>query len=185
MKIDTSIETTLVSWIATALPDMTAVILDRQSTGAVRPDLPYAVITINPPIHEGPPCLIYSGIDDYFLEFHKRFAVGVKIIAESGHLQYMEDLKNSLWKESVKMLFRASEIGFQTFPGPANDLTELLDTEFEFVVQQDFQFGYKETVDCDIVSIDRISGDVTVSLPDGTDITAEFDVRGDDYTEPE
>lgn len=170
-RLNSAIETAIFNWIDGATSTAVTTIWDKQSRN--RPSLPYITLNISTgPILEGTPHLAYDDTDDYNHQFKKKFTLSVNSYAANNHLGLIEDIGNSMYFESNKVNFRAANLQVRS-QSDIRELSELLDTKYEFRAGIDFFCSYGEDVSETIGYINQvtysgtltneISGTVTIS----------------------
>ena len=173
-RIGTAIETCLWTWVDGATSTAVTTVWDKQSTK--RPNLPYVTLNIiDGPRREGTPALAYSDGNDYNIQFKKAFTLSVNVFAQSNHLALMDDICNSMFLESNRAAFRAADVQVREH-ADVIELSELLDTQFEFRCQCDFFCAYSEDVTDTIGYINEISYSATFTHEDSSTytVTASF-----------
>lgn len=152
---------------------MLTVIWDKQSTqdsiNAVLPALPFATMNINKiPNKEGKPTIanIRSG-DDYKYHFNKKLSLSVNIYADDMYLKYMETLTNNLEIENKLDILSAEGISVLSYSDP-NDISELLESKYEFRCQVDIVmlYGHEVIETTGYIDTVEVDGDI-----DGVQVT--------------
>lgn len=168
-RLNSTVEAAIQSWIDGATPSNCTVVWDKQ--GRDRPSLPYVTLNVAAgPVLEGTPSLTYDDNDNYLHEFKKRFLLSVNIYARDNHLGLIEDIANSMYFESNKAIFRAAYLQVRTHTD-IQDLSQLLDTKYEFRANVDFNCSYGESVTEEIGYIDTISYSSTFTTANSGIIT--------------
>ena len=156
-RLNSTYETAIITWIAGNITDITAtkVVWDKQA--APRPALPYVTVNIMPPVDETGmiPESGYTATDVWTMTHRFRIGVSINIIANENYLAKMQQLIISLDKDSVRTALKAAGLYFR-YAEDSVDLTELLDSGYEFRIQKDFVFGYVATTTEAINEIRRI-----------------------------
>lgn len=149
------------------------IIWDKQTTqdpiGAVLPDLPFATMNISKiPTKVGTPTQrnIRSG-DDYKYRFNKELTLTVNIYADDMYLKYLEQLLNCLEIETKLDILSAEGISVLGYSDP-NDISELLESKYEFRCQVDIQilYGYEVIDTTGYIDTVEVDGDI-----DGVEVT--------------
>jgi len=168
MRFDVTIENAIYDWVKMIHPS-TLVIWDKQD--ANRPTTDYILLNIitagnmeaksklsNNPITSG-------GIT---LQSFETMTVSINVFAQEGYLETMASLQRSTDFDEVKQYLRSQGLNIRSY-GNIIDLTELVDTGYEFRCQCDFRFAYSKLTEIVVNPVSRIAGTVN-------DITFDVEV---------
>jgi len=142
-RLNSTFENALIAWVYGSVTGLTAAVWDKQDD-APRPALPYATLNLLPPIKENGAQTetIRTSTKDTFTAIHRyKMNVSVNIISNGDYFLKMQKLEQSLDKAAVLSALKTAGLYFRGMSG-AIDLTALLDTSYEFRVQQDFEFAF-------------------------------------------
>ena len=138
-RLNATIENAIIAWISNAT-GLTAV-WDKQR--APRPTLPYALVNLLPPQEEvGMIAERKRSSEDNFTVFYRfLLPVSVNIIGNANYFTMANELVISLQDDTVREDLKTAGLYIRNF-SEARDLTALLDSDYEFRVQRDFNFGF-------------------------------------------
>lgn len=149
------------------------IIWDKQTTqspiNAPLPALPFATMNISKiPTKVGTPTQrnIRSG-DEYKYRFNKELTLTVNIYADDMYLKYLEQLLNCLEISTKLDILSAEGISVLGYSDP-NDISELLESKYEFRCQVDIQilYGYEVIDTPGYIDTVQVDGDI-----DGVEVT--------------
>jgi hypothetical protein len=145
IRLNQTLEDGVYNWATTALPSNVTVIWDKP--GEPRPDKPYLVLNFpSGPVKTDGPDQEYKQTDTWTYTWRKRIILSVGIIADEDYLKYMSMLLNSLDYEPYYL--ELQKVGFACwgYNGPW-DVSELIDSQFEFRANADIVLSYGEDID--------------------------------------
>ena len=172
-RLNEAIENKLIEWAGTQTG--ITFIWDKQE--AERPSLPYGTLNILTGANiEVEPSSNYKELDTFTKTFRKTFIISVNIYADDMYLTYLDNLKESTYLGSVKLDLESVGVVCRSVE-TIIDLSELVDTKYEFRCQADFNMAY--VTERDVVSgeIQRVSGPFRLVDADGTETTINYDTN--------
>lgn len=139
IRFNKDIEDALQTWVKTETGITT--VWDKESVE--RPSLPYAVISMSPPrllngITPETKILDSGKLETYF---KYEITLNIRILADDTYMLYMNKLEQSTDIRSVLDTLGESGIKY-TRHDNANDLSDLLDSDYQFIVSQDYFFSF-------------------------------------------
>lgn len=158
--------------LAEGKPALT-IIWDKQTTqdpiNAPLPSLPFATMNISKiPTKVGTPTQrnLRAG-DDYKFRFNKELTLTVNIYADDMYLKYLERLLNCLEISNKLDILSTEGISVLGYSDP-NDISELLESKWEFRCQVDIQilYGYEVIETVGYIDTVEVDGDI-----DGVEVT--------------
>lgn len=141
-RLNAAIETALGDWVANNC-SVNDVVWDKSRVLRKELTLPFATLNFLPPISE-------DGIraprervsEDNFTVFHRFWIpVSVNIYANDEYYAIAQELFFSLEDDTVLQALKDAGLYFRSASDP-RDLTALVDTDFEFRIQRDFNFAF-------------------------------------------
>lgn len=143
----------------------------RNNQSPKRPNSPFFTLNIStPPMKEGNAEIIYKGLDTFSFPFRKAFTVSGNIyspaefdtpLGKRGYFNVIESVTNAIELESFRSILRQAGISAREVSAPV-DLSELLESVFEFRSSVDFFMAYSKVVDDVIGQIDKVNVKGTV-----------------------
>lgn len=169
-RLNATFENALIAWVYGNVTGLTAAVWDKQD--APRPSLPYATLNLLAPVKENGAQTETVRIGDESYEAYHRYRmnVSVNIISNSNYFLKMQELEQSLDSSAVLTALKTAGLYFRGMGGSI-DLTELLDTSYEFRIQQDFEFAYVAKTTEEIIEIER----VIATIDCGDDVEINID----------
>lgn len=113
-----------------------------------RPQKPYITLNItNGPTSIDTVDIAYVSTDTYAYTYRKIITLTINVFSDNGYLYHINKILNSFTKECCYSHLRDAGLAYWTHSGPS-DISELLDSEFEFRATADvvLSFGHTETV---------------------------------------
>jgi len=145
-RLDQAKEDAIYDWAVASLGSEVSIIWDKPNTE--RPELPYVTLNIiGGPIPLGDrPAREYKELDTWVYYFKKRVTLSIHIFGYSDHLNKMGTLLNSLYLDSKVEILNLAELACWGYDGPM-DMSEFIDTEWEFRSYADIFLSYGTDVD--------------------------------------
>lgn len=145
-RLDQAKEDAIYDWAVASLGAGIPVIWDKPSTE--RPELPYVTLNIiGGPIPLGDrPASKYKELDTWTYQFKKRITLSIDFLGYSDHFNKMEILTNSLYLDTKIQILNLAGLACYGFEGPL-DISEFVDTEWEFRSHSDVFLSYGEDID--------------------------------------
>ena len=148
-RLDETKENALIQWAHNAMG--VTVIWNYQDVFGSRkakiPELPFATLSITTgPSNLGSGFKKYKETETWEIYIRKRFTLSVDVFARNGHLELINNLQNSLAKDSVLISLRESGLSFWNHTEPS-DITVIEETSHEFRATMDFVFSYNQIIE--------------------------------------
>jgi hypothetical protein len=183
VRIDPIIEKAIYDFIVAVLTatfgaDVVKVIWDkqisdsRQNQSPKRPDLPFVTLNISTlPFKEGDAEIKYKELDTFSFPMRKAFTLTANAYAgpnlgaapndDKGYYNIIEAIVHALQLESFQQILRKAGISIRGNATPI-ELSDLLESVFEFRVGVDIFLGYSKVVDDVTGQIDTVHTEGTI-----------------------
>lgn len=161
IRLNQALEDGIYDWARLTLPSNVSIIWDKP--GVPRPDKPYLLLNFSSgPVKVDGGEMAYKQLDTWTYTWRKSIALSVSVIADEYYLRYMTQLLNSLDCELYYL--ELQKVGFACwgYDGPW-DVTELIDSQFEFRVNASITLSYGEDIDYELGEIHsvNVNGNIT------------------------
>lgn len=168
MRINQVFEDTIYDWVKMIHPTIT-VIWDKQDDP--RPTTDYILLNIitagNPESMAMPYPKNPATTATVQYQTFENITVSVNVYSQDGYLDKMVKLQRSINFDTVKQFLKTKGLAIRK-SNNILDLTEMVDTAYEYRCQCDFVFCYSTTTDINVYPISRIKGQVLGSTFDIT-----------------
>lgn len=178
MTTRANIEDAVYTWVQVSTGQ--TVIFAEQ--GPPRPDTPYLTIKVNGPVSvgfdEGRGLADPTGAPDPAVQTYRgerEVSVSVQAFG-AGALDYARAAARALSTETTRSQLAAASLFHRGIVPAVNELTELLETEFEERAQFDATLGFAEEYTDDVYLIEDVEGQGTFENPPRLDRVEPFTV---------
>lgn len=155
IRLNETLEDGIYDWARAALPDDINIIWDRPSED--RPAKPYLILNfLTGPIQVDGPELKYKETDVFTYTWRKVITLSVTLVSDNNYMVHMERLLNSLDVETYSLNLKNVGFACWGYEGPW-DISELIETKYEFRVNANIMLSYGEEIDYNIGEINSVN----------------------------